>query len=444
MKNVREVALDLLRQVGDQGGFSHLLINQAIQKNQFNQEDKNLLTELVYGSLQRKLTLSYYVDQFTKKKKMDAWVRWLLILSFYQMIYLERIPDHAVIDEAVKIAKRRGHKGIAGLVNGVLRNLQRKGTPDLDSISDPVERLAIETSHPLWLVKRWMTFYGEKVTEAMCRSNIEHKNIAVRVHPQRVTREDATDFLSKEGIEVRPSKLSKQGLIIEKGNVLKSDLFPEKLTIQDETSMQVSEMCAPTPGMTVLDACSAPGGKTTHLAEKMNNEGKIFAFDLHKKKVKLVAEKAEQLGLTNIETDALDSRLLGERFDPFTFDRILLDAPCSGLGVLRSKPDIKYSKDEADIQSLASIQKELLKAVLPLLKQDGRLVYSTCTVDREENEELIREVLEEESAYEVDQLFFEELPQACQGLPGITPFGLQIFPQDFSADGFFITRIKRK
>lgn len=156
MKNVREVSLDLLMKVGDQGGFSHLLINQAIQKNQLSQEDKNLMTELVYGSLQRKLTLEYFINHFTKNKKIDSWVSWLLMLSFYQMIYLDRIPDHAVINEAVNISKRRGHKGISGFVNGVLRNLQRQGPPDINNIQDPVKRLSIQTSHPAWLVKRWV------------------------------------------------------------------------------------------------------------------------------------------------------------------------------------------------------------------------------------------------------------------------------------------------
>lgn len=444
MKNVREVSLDLLMKVGDQGGFSHLLINQAIQKNQLSQEDKNLMTELVYGSLQRKLTLEYFINHFTKNKKIDSWVSWLLMLSFYQMIYLDRIPDHAVINEAVNISKRRGHKGISGFVNGVLRNLQRQGPPDINNIQDPVKRLSIQTSHPAWLVKRWVDSYGYEITEKMCWSNIDRKNVSVRVHPLRTTREKAQSFLSKEAIETRPSQLSEQGLVVTSGNVLNSHLFPDQLTIQDETSMLVSEMVNPEPGMTVLNACSAPGGKTTHLAEKMNNEGSIHAYDLHEKKVKLVAERAKQLGLSMIETGAMDSRQLMNRFENFTFDRILLDAPCSGLGVLRSKPDIKYAKKEEDILSLAKIQKELLHAVLPLLNQDGKLVYSTCTVDRQENDKLIAQVLKEMDEFEIDQSFFDELPESCKELSGLTPYGLQLFPHDFEADGFFMTRIKRK
>nr|WP_289037303.1 16S rRNA (cytosine(967)-C(5))-methyltransferase RsmB [uncultured Allobacillus sp.] len=444
MKNAREISLDLLLKVGDQGGFSHLLINQAIQKNQLSQEDKNLMTELVYGSLQRKITLEYFINHFTKNKKTDSWVSWLLILSFYQMIYLDRVPDHAVINEAVKISKKRGHKGISGFVNGVLRNLQRQGPPDFKNIQDRVKKLSIQTSHPTWLVKRWIDSYGYDITEQMCWSNIDRKNVAVRVHPLRTTRDNALSVLSEENIEATPSSLSEQGLVIDSGNILNSHLFPDQVTIQDETSMLVSEMVNPSPGMTVLDACSAPGGKTTHMAEKMNNEGVIYAYDLHDKKIKLVEERARQLGLSIIETEALDSRQLPNRFESFSFDRILLDAPCSGLGVLRSKPDIKYAKKEEDILSLAKIQKELLQAVLPLLKQDGKLVYSTCTVDRKENDELIAQVMEETDEFEIDQTFFDELPDSCKDLSGLTPFGLQLFPHDFAADGFFITRIKRK
>ncbi|SEP55933.1 16S rRNA (cytosine(967)-C(5))-methyltransferase RsmB [Piscibacillus halophilus] len=440
--SVREIGLKLLNQVGESGGFSHILINQAISNHDVSEKDKGLLTELVYGTLQRKLTLEYYLKPFVKKKT-DPWVKWLLYMSIYQMVYLERVPDHAVINEAVTIAKKRGHRGTSGFVNGVLRNVQRQGLPNLESIKDPVEKISIQTSHPYWLVKRWVDMYGIQTTKDMCESNLEAKKISVRIQPLKNTLAEVEEILKEEGIETARSELSKQGLNIKSGNPLTSQLFPGNLTIQDETSMLVAEMLDAKPGMTVLDACSAPGGKTTHIAEKMNNEGVIYAYDLHHKKVKLVKEKAETLGLTNIHTSAQDSRHLQDIHATETFDRILLDAPCSGLGVLRSKPDIKYHKTENDIYDLAEIQGQLLDSVLPLLKPNGTLVYSTCTVDRHENEEQIKKLLDHHPDFEIDQNFFEQLPLSCRQLDGISDYGIQIFPQDFNADGFFITRIKR-
>ncbi|WP_188205757.1 16S rRNA (cytosine(967)-C(5))-methyltransferase RsmB [Alkalibacillus aidingensis] len=442
--SVREISVTLLNRIGDQGGFSHILINQAMGKHQLKQEDKGLLTEIVYGTLQRQLTLDYFLEPFIKGKKIDSWVRWLLRISVYQKYYLSKVPDHAIINEAVTIAKQKGHRGISGFVNGVLRNIQRKGVPSTEQITDPIKRLSIETSHPEWLVKRWERQYGFDTVQRMCESNVYAKNVSARIQPLKITIDQAVSHLKNEGIEVKRSELSNQGLIIKKGNVLHSELFPNLLTIQDETSMLVSEMLDVKSDMTVLDACSAPGGKTTHIAEKMNNRGQIFAYDLHEKKVNLVKNKATDLGLTIIQTGAYDSRNLQEIHPEQQFDRILLDAPCSGLGVLRSKPDIKYQKSEKDIEQLAKIQSDLLRSVLPLLKENGKLVYSTCTVDRQENEEQVIQLLEELTEYEVDPTFFEELPDACSGLAGLTPYGIQIFPHDFDADGFFMTRIRKK
>lgn len=442
-QNVREIALKLLLQVGESGGFSHILINETIKKNRIDNKDKALLTEIVYGVLQRKLTLQYYLKPFIKTKKVEKWVEWLLYLSIYQFVYLNKIPDHAIINESVQIAKKRGHQGIASFVNGILRNIQRVGVPSVDKINDPIEKLSIEMSHPKWLVKRWVDQYGFEVTQKMCESNLLPKKISVRVQPLKISVEEAQQILLEEGIETVRSTLSKQGLNVVKGNILNSSLFPEQLTIQDETSMLVSEMLDVQPNMRVLDACSAPGGKTTHIAELMKNKGEIHAYDLHEKKVKLVDEKAKVLNLSIIKTGAMDSRLLVDKYEEKTFDRILLDAPCSGLGVLRSKPDIKYHKNEDDISNLSKIQLQLLNSTLQLLKDDGKIVYSTCTVEREENELQIKKLLEQHQDIEVDQTFFEQLPESCKKLIGISEYGIQIFPQDFNADGFFITRLRK-
>ncbi|MCD5322633.1 MULTISPECIES: 16S rRNA (cytosine(967)-C(5))-methyltransferase RsmB [Pontibacillus] len=443
---LRNAALDIVSRVGENGGYSHLLIHQTIEKRGLSDRDTSLLTEIVYGTIQRKDTLDYYITPFVKnKKKLKPWVLWLLYMSCYQMVYLERVPDHAIIHEAVEIAKKRGHKGIVSMVNGVLRNLQRKGVPSLDQIDDPIERVAIETSHPKWMVKRWSDMYGLEETAKMCRQNLERPTMSVRVNTTRFSRDQVMETLKEDGFDCEESILSPQGIIIFSGNILHHSIFKEGgVTVQDESSMLVAEMMNLEEGMHVLDSCSAPGGKSTHIAEKMNNTGQVASFDLHKKKVKLVAEKANQLGLTNISTAQADARHLPELIGAESFDRVLLDAPCSGLGVVRGKPDIKYSKTEDDIDSLSAIQKELLESVSALMKKHGTLVYSTCTVDRQENEEVIQSFLSRHPDFEVDKAFFNELPEECKDLPGISEWGLQLFPQDFDTDGFFLTRLKRK
>ncbi|WP_058307866.1 16S rRNA (cytosine(967)-C(5))-methyltransferase RsmB [Gracilibacillus massiliensis] len=443
--SVRKLALELLVRIGDQGGYSHLLIDQMLKKHHLDARDGALLTEIVYGTMQRKLTLESDLTSFiTSKKKMDKWVKWLVYLSFYQMKHLDKVPDHAIIHEAVEIAKDKGHKGIANFVNGILRTAQRNGFPDYQSMKDPVERISIETSHPYWLVKRWVTHYGLDITEKMCQTNITHKKMSIRIQPLRITRDQLITQLQKDGINATPSLFSPQGIVIEKGNILKHDSFQNGLfTIQDESSMLVAEMMELAERMRVLDACSAPGGKATHIAEKMRDSGSVYAYDLHEKKAKLVDAKAKELGLHSIHAAPSDARVLQEQHDDGTFDRILIDAPCSGLGVLRSKPDIKYNKNEDDITKLSNIQLEILGHVKTLLKKDGKLIYSTCTVDKEENEQVIETFLQNNREFEVDPHFFEELPEQLKDSVGNSAFGVQIFPQDINSDGFFITRLRR-
>lgn len=440
---LRNTIVDLLLRIEKDNGFSHLLINHELKSKRIHVKDEGLLTEIVYGTIQRKLTIDYYLESFIdSKKKLDSWVRMLLRMSVYQMVYLDKVPDHAIIHEAVEIAKKRGHKGIASFVNGVLRNVQRKGVPDTSIITDQTRRLAIETSHPEWLVDRWISNYGYHTTKEMCEANLNKKAFSVRVQPLRITREEAMQNLNNEGLKTRVSEFSPQGIIIDKGNVLKTELFKEgKITIQDQTSMLVAEMIRAAPNMSVLDACSAPGGKVTHIAEKMEDKGIIHAYDIHEKKVKLIDEKAAELQLSIIDARPGDARKLQEIHDPGSFERILIDAPCSGLGVIRSKPEIKYDKLVTDISRLAAIQLDILESVSILLKKDGLLVYSTCTVDQEENEKVVRNFLKNNSNFRIDEHFFEELPMDLKASQGITDMGIQLFPQTYQTDGFFLTRL---
>ncbi|WP_017727257.1 16S rRNA (cytosine(967)-C(5))-methyltransferase RsmB [Halalkalibacterium ligniniphilum] len=447
-KNVREVALDALLQIEKNQAYSNLLLNQTVKKSGLERRDVALLTEIVYGTVQRRDTLDFYLTPFIKQglKKLDTWVKVLLRLSVYQLIYLDRVPDRAIFHEAVNIAKKRGHKGISGLVNGVLRSIQREGIPDLKDVKDSVERLAISTSHPRWLVERWISQYGEETTKAMCEESLIPPRVTVRVNRLKGTVENIAQQLEAEGLSVAKGALSEDALMIERGNVVQSNAFQEGLiTIQDESSMLVARAVNPAPGMAVLDACAAPGGKTTHIAERMGDNGLVISLDLHEHKVKLIQEQVDRLQLTNVEAHSMDARKAQEKWEPETFDRILVDAPCTGFGVIRRKPDIKWTKTEKDIAAIHKIQTDILEAVAPLLKQGGTLIYSTCTIDKEENEQTVRSFLNQHPSFLVDPTLFDRLPSKVKekgrGQEGM----VTILPHDFGTDGFFIaSMVKQK
>ncbi|WP_042356293.1 16S rRNA (cytosine(967)-C(5))-methyltransferase RsmB [Bacillus rubiinfantis] len=442
-KNVRETALDLLVTIEKSQSYSNLLLNHEIKKQQLPQKDVGLLTELIYGTLQRRMTLDYFIKPFVvKSKKLEPWVLHLLRMTVYQLVYLDRIPDHAAINEAVELAKKRGHRGIAGLVNGVLRSMQRDGLPALDAIANLVERLSIETSHPQWLVERWIQQFGYEKTRKMCEVNLTAPLQTARVNLVRISRDECVKILENEGFMIEKSPVIPEAIRSLKGNLAASTAFKQGfITIQDESSMLVAYALGLKKGETILDACAAPGGKSTHIAEKLQQTGTVISIDLHEHKVKLIKENAARLGLTNIDTHVFDSRQVGEHFSTESFDKILLDAPCSGFGVMRRKPDIKYSKKEQDVSQLSKIQVNLLQAVAPMLKQGGILVYSTCTVDKQENEQTMQAFLRDHPEFVEDTELKERMPEAIQ--PLITHFDLQIFPQDFGSDGFYIAALRK-
>ncbi|KAA0547985.1 16S rRNA (cytosine(967)-C(5))-methyltransferase RsmB [Bacillus sp. BGMRC 2118] len=446
IKNVRELALDILLQIERNQAYSNLLLNQSIKRSQIPQKDIGLLTEIVYGTIQRKLTLDYYMKPFLKNpQKLQEWVLVLLRLTLYQMIYLSRVPDHAAIYEAVEIAKKRGHKGITSMVNGVMRSIQREGTPSFESISDPVERLSIEMSFPLWLVQRWTNQYGLEQTKLFCESTLQPPISTARVNITKTTKDELLEKLEAEGIIASTGDLADDAIKVEKGNLALSDNYKRGfLTVQDESSMLVAKALSPKPDDYVLDSCAAPGGKTTHIAELMNNSGKVVSVDLHEHKVKLINEQVSRLQLSNVETIAMDSRKLKEKFENETFDRILVDAPCSGLGVIRRKPDIKYQKKEQDIHHLSTIQSTILSSVAPLLKKGGTLVYSTCTMDKEENEEVVKKFLIDHTDYELDVELLDRLPEKVKIKQEIKDGQIQILPHHFGTDGFFIACLRKR
>ncbi|UJF36309.1 16S rRNA (cytosine(967)-C(5))-methyltransferase RsmB [Paenibacillus hexagrammi] len=437
----------MLVRVEENQSYSNLLLNQTLQKYALERADAALTTELVYGTIGRKNTIDFFLERFVSKglAKLEPWVVCLLRLSLYQLKYLDRIPDHAVVSEAVQIAKRRGHQGISGMVNGVLRSIIRsKEELTLPTAFGDVKRIAYGHSHPEWLVRRWIRQYGVELAEQICAANNEPPHLSLRANAMRADREQLLRELQESGIRAEASPLAPAGILVQgAGNMALDPRFQQgDYSIQDESSMLVAEALDPQPGMRVLDCCAAPGGKTAHIAEKMNDQGEIWACDLHEHKRKLIEDQAKRLGLTSIHTLVMDALELPEHFAPESFDRILLDAPCSAFGVIRRKPDLKWAKEEEDVSNICNLQSALLDKVHRLLKPGGILVYSTCTIERSENDEFVRHFLEQHDEFDLAPLPSEafqaiEQQDAQAGM-------VQIFPQQFRSDGFFIARLQKR
>lgn len=445
----RSTALDILLKIERDQAYSNLELNQSLKAGKLNPQDAALVTEIVYGTIQRQNTIDYYLSRFVARglDKVEAWVRILLRLSFYQIYYLDRIPPHAAVNEAVNIAKKRGHKGIAGMVNGVLRSVLRSlHTLQIPDSLPPAKRISLVHSHPEWLVQRWIEQYGVVETEAMCEANNQPAPISVRVNRLKTDRDAMLAALKEHGFDARPSLLSEDGIVLtgRRGNIAHTDWHEQGLlTIQDESSMVVARMLDAQPGMRVLDCCAAPGGKTTHIAETMGDQGEIWANDIHEHKQALIEAQVRRLGLNSVRTRVGDAANLAEEFPAEYFDRILLDAPCSGLGVIRRKPDIKWRKSREEIAELANLQLHLLMQAAKLLKPGGILVYSTCTVDPMENEQVIRRFLADHPEFTADEQAVDLLPPALAPNAEHPIGAVKILPHHYGSDGFFIARLRR-
>ena len=449
-KTAREIALEVLTKVDKENSYSNLQLNQSLKNEELSRMDINFTTEILYGTIQHLNTIDWIIQPFLKMKmeKLEPWVRNLLRLSIYQLWYLDKVPTHAVVNEAVNIAKKKGHKGISGMVNGVLRNIIRnKDKIQIPNTLSEHEKISLEHSHPLWLVKRFVKDYGVEDTREICRVNNLAPYHSVRINPLKITREEIINELTNElgeQVEISPSPLSSQGIRIKGGgNLAYTKWYKEGfISIQDESSMLVAKVLDPKPGMMVLDAAAAPGGKTTHIAELMEDKGTIIASDLHKHKIKLIEEQQSRLDLHIIQTIQSDARNLKNEI-PANFDRILLDVPCSGLGVIRRKPDLKWSKQESDINQLTRIQREILEEVSILLKPGGILVYSTCTMAIEENEAMIKDFIQRNPDFQLDHQLSASLPDVVNEKLDTSQGMVQILPHHFQTDGFFISRIIR-
>ncbi|MFK5675686.1 16S rRNA (cytosine(967)-C(5))-methyltransferase RsmB [Ligilactobacillus sp. LYQ60] len=434
----RYLVVDMLDRVMRQHAYSNLTLNQVLSHHPLTQKDQRLLTQLFNGVLQHRLTLEYWLTPFIRGKQLVPWVNELLLSALYQMHYLDRIPDRAVFSETIEIAKRRGHAGIRRFVTGVLHAVQRQGVRPLSVIADPVKKLSITASVPQWLVQQLIAEHGFPRIERMLATINDPPVQSVRVvHP--ATRVRVVEALRRAGLAVTPSPITPVGLRVTGGFVPATAAFKQGLiTVQDESAQLAVDALMVRPADQVLDACAAPGGKTTQIAGNLTT-GRVTALDLHAHKIKLIKQNATRCGVAaRVNARQLDARRAATTFTPGCFDRILVDAPCSGIGLLRRKPEIRYMKTAADSKQLHAIQGAILDAVAPTLRVGGRLVYSTCTILQQENEKTVTAFLARHPEYTLERVQTTKGIKTDRGTDSLT-----IYPDDFMTDGFFIAALRR-
>lgn len=445
--SARQAALMVLHKIFTQDAYANLALNEVLQSNVLSQPDRRLTTELVYGTTKNKALLEYWIKKCVPKyDKLTPWIALNLMLAVYQLHFMEKIPPNAAVNEAVNLAKRYGHKGTVALTNGVLRNLLRNESafafPERKNITD---YLAIRYSHPQWIVERFLKLFGAEETEELLKYNNQNPPLTIRVNILKTTREELIKTLTSDGVSCKEGKYSPYAIEVQgMPSLHEYPPFKEGLfQVQDESSMLAGIIVDPQPGETIIDACAAPGGKATHIAQLMGDKGNVLAFDVHQHKIKLINENAERLELHSLQAAHLDARALGEQYLE-SADRALVDAPCSGLGVLRRRPDSRWRKDISDITTLTSLQLEILSSVSKTVKKGGALIYSTCTILPEENELLIEKFLSDNKEFHLEDIsgLFPVLPEGCE--KSAKQGYVTLYPHKHGIDGFFISKISRR
>ena len=429
--NVRELILDVLLEITKNGEYSHIAIKNTLDKYQYlEKQERSFLTRVCEGTLENMILIDYVINQFSKVKvnKMKPVIRCILRSSVYELKFMDSVPVSATCNEAVKLAQKKGFHNLKGFVNGVLRNISR----NLEQISMPDEEkepekwLSVRYSMPEWLIEKWQKQYDKTQLEEMFQAFLEKSATSIRVNTEKTTKEELRKELEAEQITVMENEEVPNALYIDGYDFLSGiTAFQEgKFYVQDVSSMLVSLWAEPKEGAQVIDVCAAPGGKSIHMAELLHGTGMVEARDLTEYKVSLIEENIERCGLTNIRAKQADARVL-EEDSVGKADIVIADLPCSGLGVIGKKPDIKYKMSEAKCVELAALQREILHTVQNYVKSGGVFMYSTCTINPQENEENVQWFLKEHADFELERQ-------------------QQILPKKGKNDGFFLARMVRK
>ncbi|HVQ39888.1 MAG TPA: 16S rRNA (cytosine(967)-C(5))-methyltransferase RsmB [Pyrinomonadaceae bacterium] len=433
----RRVAFEILLRV-EEGAYASILL--ANRESELSPLDRALCHELVMGVLRWQFWLDKLVEHYANRKvaRLDPGVRLILRLGLYQLRFLSRVPASAAVNESVKLVNFARLRSAGGLVNAVLRRATREPNFDPTSaIDDPIEKIAVATSHPVWLIDRWVSAFGAQQAEAFARSNNEPATVAFRVVNSRPKSSDVVGQLREAGAELSPSIIAAGAWRITGAAAELSKLAAEgRVYVQDEASQLVAEGLQAQTGHRVLDLCAAPGGKTTQIADGINNAGVIVAADIHDHRLRTVIQAAQSQQLSSIHCVAINGLQPLPLFES-AFDRVLVDAPCSGTGTLRRNPEIRWRITPADIHDLSDRQKRLLFNAAGTVKPGGRLVYSTCSVEIEENEDVRQAFLENNRQFRPVEL---ALDPALTTSPGTA----RTWPNRDGTDGFFISAFERK
>lgn len=441
----REIALKVLYEIDVKSAYSNISLKQHLKDVPLKSVDRALVTQLVYGVTKNKSRIDWILSNFSRTpiRKMSPWVLNILRLGVYQIVYLDKIPQSASVNESVKLGKKYGHKKIAGFINAILRNITRASEETLQpDKNDIINFLSIYYSHPKWLVKKWVKEFGIDFASDLLKKNNEAPCLSIRTNTLRTSRENLLQLLREDGIRAEEGKWCSEAIIVKHiSNIQQNQYFRKGFfQVQDQSSMLVGNILDPEEGQLVLDICAAPGGKATHIAQKMNNKGKVIARDIYDHKLSLMKENIDRLGITNITLENfnaldLDQNLIDQ------VDKVLLDVPCSGLGILRRKPDLKWNKKIEDLASLTSLQLKILENAARYVKKGGTIVYSTCTINREENLNLVKTFLDQNSSFQLATI--TPISKTMETHQETQKGYLQVFPNTDEVDGFFISKIQR-
>ncbi|WP_053956945.1 16S rRNA (cytosine(967)-C(5))-methyltransferase RsmB [Inediibacterium massiliense] len=441
--NARKYAYKILLDIEQNNAFSNIAVNKELRGKDISSVDRRLIRELVYGVLENKIYLDFIISKLsnTKMNKMDRKVIIILRIGLYQIIFLDKIPAFAAVSESVNIMKKINPRA-AGFTNGILRNyLRNQEKIKIPSLKENLEmHLSIQYSHPLWLVKKWLNEFGQDFTMKLLKANNETPKLSIRVNTLKTTKEKLIKMLQTEGVEVDKNTNAEECLHLDHvGNIEELKSYQEGLfQIQDESSMLVGLVLNPKSGECIVDVCAAPGGKTTHIAQIMKNQGQIIARDIYPHKLNLIKENAKKLGIENIIVQEFDAQKIDVDLIQKA-DRVLVDAPCSGLGIIRRKPELKYNKTPDHIKEITKIQLEILKNASQYVKDNGVLVYSTCTIEKEENIEVIKKFIEYDKNFEIIDVN-PYIPKKFRGEEKM----IQLYPHIHHTDGFFICKLRKK
>ena len=440
----RVLAHDVLKRVLYHHAFADIALGSALTRSALPSPDRRLATELVYGTTRRLLSIDWALDGLLKEPVSSAHpdLAISLRLGAYQILYLDRVPGYAAVDRAVGITRAKTGERRAGVANAVLRRLARDGPRPLPTWDDPALRLAVEHSHPVWLVKDLLSRSSVEEVSRMIAANNVPAPLEVWVNTLRSDRSSVAASLAREGYMVRPTRLAKDGLVVDTGGrpVEESTAFRDGLFyVMDEAAMLIAPTLGPIAGSSVLDACAAPGGKTIGLAAAMENRGRILALDTSDARVALMRQNCERLGATIVEARSGDARDVGRL--GMQFDYALVDAPCSGLGVLRRRPDLRWRKDLEQIEGLRRLQRAILQEAADALKPGGILVYCTCSIHPDENEGVIESFLRDNPCFHMSSLRGRIPPE----LESDERDGaLQLYTHIHGTDGFFVARLAKE